>query len=90
MNKLCEVRADHFHFRPGIGIAVWNTVNDLIQVIVFFDDIEAGTEINITEICDIRYPVIHSSDAVRGIDALIFEHGIIHNRSDFLCTDFFS
>lgn len=74
MNVFCKMCTNLFHFCLSIGITVWNPVNDLIEIIVLFDNIKAGTEINIAEIRYIGYPVIHSGNAVRGVDALIFKN----------------
>ena len=90
MDKLCKVGADRFHFIFGIRIAVWNPVDDLIQIIMFLNDIKTYTERDITEISKIGYPVIHFGYTVRGINALIFEYSVINDRSDLLCTNFFA
>ena len=67
-----------------------DTWDDLIQIIMFFNDIKTCTEIDITEISNIGYPVIHFGYTVRGINALIFEYSVINDRSDLLCTNFFA
>ena len=90
MDIFCEMCANVFHFLFCIRIAVWNPVDDLIQIIMFFNDIKTCTEIDITEISNIGYPVIHFGYTVRGINALIFEYSVINDRSDLLCTNFFA
>ena len=82
--------ADVFHLLAGVRVGVRNAVDDLVEVVVFFDDIEGCTIIDVKEVSDVGDPVIHSGDAVRGVDTLVFENSIVNDRSNCLCTDFFS
>ena len=59
MDKCGQMGANGFHFLPGVGIGVWDAVNDSVQVVVFFDDIEACAEIDIAEVGNVGYPVVH-------------------------------
>ena len=89
VDKCGQMGANGFHFLPGVGIGVWDAVNDSVQVVVFFDDIEACAEIDIAEVGNVGYPVVHFGNPVRGVDALIFKDGVVYDRGDFLCADFF-
>ena len=73
VDKCGQMGANGFHFLPGVGIGVWDAVNDSVQVVVFFDDIEACAEIDIAEVGNVGYPVVHFGNPVRGVDALILK-----------------
>ena len=87
MDKLCKVGADRFHFIFGIRIAVWNPVYNFIEIIVFFDDVKACAEINISEMCYVGNPVVHFCNTIRGINALVGQNRVINFRCNCLCTD---
>ena len=89
VDKFCQICADFVHLAGCIGIAVWDAVNDSVQVVVFLDNIEACAEIDIAEVGNVGYPVVHFGNPVRGVDALIFKDGVVYDRGDFLCADFF-
>lgn len=72
MDKFSQMCADVFHFLAGVRVGVRNAVDDLVEVVVFFDDIEGCTIIDVKEVSDVGDPVIHSGDAVRGVDTLAF------------------
>ena len=89
VDKFCQICADFVHLAGCVGIGVWDGVNNSVQVVVFFDDIEACAEIDIAEVGNVGYPVVHFGNPVRGVDALIFKDGVVYDRGDFLCADFF-
>ena len=59
MDKFCKTCADCFHFIFCIRIAVWNPVDNFIEVVVLFDDVKACPEVNIVEVCHVGNPVVH-------------------------------
>ena len=90
VDKVCQVCTDIFHLLAGIRITVWNTVNNFVEIVVFFDNVECCTEVDIEEVCNVGYPVIHSGDAVGRVDALVFENSVVDDGGNFLGSDFFS
>lgn len=90
MDKLCKVGADRFHFIFGIRIAVWNSVYNFIEIIVFFDDVKACPEVNIVEVCHVGNPVVHFCNAIRGVDALTGESCVINLLCNYLSADVFA
>ena len=90
VDKLCQMGTDVFHLLAGVCVGVRNAVDDLVEIVVLFDDIEGCSVVDVKEVSNVGYPVIYSGDAVRGVDALVFENSIVNDWSDFLCTDFFS
>ena len=45
--------ADVFHFLAGVRVGVRNAVDDLVEVVVFFDDIEGCTIIYVKELKEV-------------------------------------
>ena len=64
MDKFSQMCADVFHFLAGVRVGVRDAVDDLVEVVVFFDDIEGCAIVDVKEVSDVGDPVIHSGDAL--------------------------
>ena len=50
VDKLCQMGADVFHFLAGIRIGVRDAVDDLVEIVVFFDDVEGCAVVDVKEV----------------------------------------
>lgn len=72
MDELFHMIFYYFHLPCSLRIGVWNSADDSGKPVLFFNNIKTFSKIDIIEISDVRYPVIHLRNTVFREETAVF------------------